>query len=89
MPDLPPTVEAAAAEGWTGLSIHCEQCGLLRDATWDELGGARRVNLVEFVGKLVCRKCRQPPRTVDLFRSRDVEGGASGLEVKNVLSNAP
>jgi hypothetical protein len=64
---IPPTIEAAEAEGWKGLRVTCKTHGVKR-VSWSglRLGDNRRISISALVDKLRCYECRERPAIVEL-----------------------
>jgi hypothetical protein len=62
---VPPTIEAAMAEGWTGLRVTCPVHGT-RSVSWLAIApyGSKRVSLSSVVDWLRCHECHRPPSEV-------------------------
>jgi hypothetical protein len=61
----PPTIEAAMAEGWTGLRVTCPAHGT-RSVSWLAIApyGGKRVLLSSVVERLRCHECHRRPSEV-------------------------
>ena len=66
------TVDQAREQGFESLRVHCS-CDRVTYLSWKLLKLPADLVLSTIVQKLSCKACRQPPRTVQLFRNAPIE----------------
>lgn len=91
LPTIPPTIEAAEAEGWQGINVTCD-CKMVV-FHFDALRrDTRERRLFPILERMRCQKCRSQPKFAELYRSRIVALGASKqqtLQIWPVMPEGP
>ena len=83
--DKPRTVDEAELAGWLGLQIDCDACRIITQVAWPMIRRRSGYRVLrEIKERLVCRKCRHKPQTVELYRIEHHGRGSPSTETMGI-----